>query len=265
MTKFLAILHDSFLEIKVRKIFYLYWIVALINILVLTLLPDLQIQGTNIMDSDIIPPEFLNEALSHYFSQFFGFFMLLMVFGSAGLLPSFLSKGRVELALSKPINRFNLLMMKFFSIFLIQFLVLAVVSSLIWLTIVIRIGTYPSGFFYGLLYAALQFLIIYSIVFFLGLWSNSAGISIMGYFMIYFAGQLLSAREAIYPIFNSQTWETVLDTTYHILAKISEVSDNYVAIMTQDGRIDYYPVWSSLLFGVTLLLIGMLIFRRRDY
>jgi ABC-type transport system involved in multi-copper enzyme maturation permease subunit len=265
MTKFLAILYDSFLEIKVRKIFYLYWIVALINILIIALLPDLQINGTNIMESEIIPPEFLNEAISHYFGQFFGFFMLLMVFGTAGLVPSFLSKGRVELALSKPINRFNLLIMKFFAVFVIQVIVLAIVSILIWLTIVIRIGTFPSGFFYGLIYAALQFLIIYSIVFFLGLWSNSAGISIMGYFMIYFAGQLLSAREAIYSFLNSQVWENILDTTYHILAKISQISDNYVAIMSQQGRIDYYPVWSSLLFGAILLLLGMLIFKRRDY
>ncbi|MEE9441091.1 MAG: hypothetical protein V3V99_00275 [candidate division Zixibacteria bacterium] len=265
MPKFLAILHDSFLEIKVRKIFYLYWIVALINIFIIALLPDLQINGTNIMDSDIIPPEFLNEALSHYFGRFFGFFMLLMVFGTAGLLPSFLSKGRVELALSKPINRYNLLIMKFFAVFLIQFVVLAIVSILIWLTIVIRIGTYPSGFFFGLLYAALQFLIIYSIVFFLGLWSNSAGIAIMGYFMLYFAGQLLSIREGIYAFLNNQTWENILDTAYHILAKISEISDNYVSIMSQHGRIDYYPVWSSLLFGASLLLIGMLIFKRRDY
>ncbi|MFH1700088.1 MAG: hypothetical protein ABIE07_05825 [Candidatus Zixiibacteriota bacterium] len=265
MLKFRAILYDSFLEIKVRKIFYLYWIVALINILIITFLPDLNINGTNIMESEIIPPEFLNEALSHYFGNFFGFFMMLMVFGAAGLLPSFLSRGRVELALSKPTNRYNLLFMKFFSIYLIHIIVLAIVSIVILLTIIIRIGTYPGGFFYGLLYAAIQFLIIYSIVYFLGLWSNSAGIAIMGYFMIYFAGSLLSSREAIYSFLNSQAWKNILDTTYHILAKISEISDNYVPIISQNGRIDYYPIWSSLLFGALLLLIGFLIFKRRDY
>lgn len=265
MTKFYAILLDSFLEIKARKIFYLYWAVTIVTVLVLALLPDIKINGTNILESEMVPPEFIDRAVGHFFDGYFGFMIFLMVFGSAGLAPSYLGKGRIELALSKPIDRLRLLFMKFASIFVIMGVILAVSAVLVWLTMSIRMGAFSTGFFWGLGLALTQYLVILCIIVFFGVLSHSAVVAIMGYFMMWFVANLLSGREVLYPLIGESVWKTILDAIYHVLPKIGEMSENYVPLMLGDGITQAYPVWSSLLFGVAVLLVGMVIFNRRDY
>ncbi len=265
MAKFSAILFDTFLEIKARKLFWLYWIVTFVMILVFAFLPDLEINGRNLLESGDIPEEFVAEGIALFFNGFFGFMMFLMVFGSAGLVPSFLSKGRVELALSKPVSRFQLLLMKFFSVFLIMAGIFAVSSGALYVLISYQADVYTSYFFLGLLVAMGKFLIIYSILFFLGIAFNSTAATIMGYFILWFVANLLEARELAYQFLTSKVWQGIIDTVYHILPKFGEYSANTMSVMKGNGFSDLYPVWSSGLFAVAALLLGLLIFKRTDY
>ena len=191
--------------------------------------------------------------------------ILLMVFGSAGLLPSYLRKGRVELVLSRPISRFRLLTMKFIAVYLVMIFILAVVSTIIFLTMSLRLGGLSGDFFFGLLFAFLQFLIVYAIVFFIGVISNSGAAAIMGYFMIRIGAGLLESREAIYSLLGDSIWKTILDTVYHIFPKIGEMSGNYISILNGRGFGEFYPVWSSLLFAAVAYLLTLLYFNRKDY
>ncbi|MDD4052519.1 MAG: hypothetical protein PHR28_11565 [candidate division Zixibacteria bacterium] len=266
MNKFAAILYDSFLEIKDRKIFYFYWLVAGVIVLVFALLPSLRMNGRDILDGNVLGGEALNGFVAKFLDGFLGFAMLLLVFGSAGLAPSFLSKGRVELVLSKPIDRWRLLSMKFLGIYLVKAVVLAVVATSVWLTISIRLGMFNWGFFPGLLFACLQFLVIYAIVFFFGVLTNSAAAAIMGYFVIRIGTDLLAGRKAVYPLLSENSlWKTVLDGLYHISPKIGEMSDNIVPIMTGKGITDFYPVWSTMLIAIVFFLATLLSFNRKDY
>jgi ABC-type transport system involved in multi-copper enzyme maturation permease subunit len=203
--------------------------------------------------------------LAHFFDGFFGFLIFLMVFGSAGLVPSYLRKGRVELNLSKPVGRPLLISLRFVSVYLVMTVILIVVATLVWLTIGMRSGFFMWRYFYGLGLAAFQFLIIYAIVFFLGIMTHSAAAGIMGYFMLRIAAGLLAGRAVIYPLLGDSIWKTILDSLYHVLPKIGETSANFLSLLGGQGLGDLYPLWSSLLFALALFVLALWIFQRRDY
>jgi ABC-type transport system involved in multi-copper enzyme maturation permease subunit len=265
MNKFMAILSDSLLDIRDRKIFYLYWAVAIVMVLVIVLMPNFQIDGQDLFQSGMISPEMMEGGLSKFYDQFFGFMILLMVFGSAGLMPSFLTKGRIELTLSKPIDRYRLLLMKFASVYLVMCAILAVLMTIIWAALSIRLGFTYWYFFYGLLFSFVQFFAVYSLVFIFGVTTNSSAVAIMGYFVIRAGAGLLDKREAIYQLLGDSVWKTILDVIYHIMPKIGEMAGNYIPIMRGRGITDAYPVYSTLGISVVLILVTLLIFRRRDY
>lgn len=273
MNKFRAILYDTFLEAKDRKIFYLYWVVTIIMVLVFALMPSMQINGQEIFhqgtgdDSSggLFDQSMIANIIAHFFDGFLGFMIFLMVFGSAGLVPSFLGKGRVELVLAKPIDRYRLMAMKFLAVYIVTAAVLAMATTLIWLTLSLRLGMADPHFFFGLAFALMQFLLVYAIVFALGIVSNSAAVAIMGYFMLRIATDLLSGREVVYPFLGKSIWKTVLDTLYHLLPKMREMSNNYVPLMTGRGIEGIYPIWSSLLFGLAIFAAALLYFSRKDY
>lgn len=265
MTKFKAILYDSILEVRDRKIFYLYWLVLIGTGLIFILMPNFEVEGVDLFESGMVTPQMLNEAVSMFFDQFFGFMIVLMVFGAAGLVPAFLNKGRAELAISKPIDRFRLISMKFISSFAIMCMILTLVSTVIWGILSYRLGDTSWYFFIGLLYACLQFLMVYAIVFIIGVASHSTVAAIMGYFIIRVTTDLLAAREAIYQFLGESVWKTIFDTLYHVLPKIGEMSQNYGPLMRGDGFNKTYPIYSTLGISIVLFLAALLIFKRRDY
>ncbi len=265
MTKFAAILYDSFLEIKDRKIFYFYWAVGLVTVALFAFMPSLQINGKDLLKGDMLDPGMMSQLVANFFDGLFGFLIILLVFGSAGLIPSFLGKGRVELVLSKPIDRLRLLSMKFLGVYLVKAAVLVFIGTLVWITIAMRLGNLNWGFFAGLLLALLQFLAVYAIVSFLGVLTNSAAASIMGYFIIRIASDLLASRKVVYSLLGDSIWKSILDGLYHIMPKFREMSDNFVPLMTGKGITDFYPIWSTLLFSAVLFLGSLLYFNRKDY
>jgi len=265
MTKFKAVLYDTILEVRDRKIFYLYWLVLLVTGLIFALIPNFEVEGVDLFETGMITPQMLNEAVSMFFDQFFGFMIFLLVFGSAGLVPAFLNKGRVELAISKPIDRLRLISMKFVSVFIIMCVILALVTTIIWGILSYRLGAASGYFFVGLLYACLQFLTVYALVFLLGVASHSTVVGIMGYFIIRVTTDLLAGREVIYEFLGESVWKNILDGVYHILPKYGEMSHNYGSLMRGDGFTDTYPIFSTLGISVVLFLAALLIFKRRDY
>ncbi len=265
MNKFLAILYDSFLEIRNGKILYLYGCVVLFLILLFALIPNVNFMGEDVLDGDFLTPDLVVKVHGFFFDGYWGFVMLLMVFGTAWLLPSYLGKGRVELALSKPIDRFSLLSMKFLSVYLIKLSILTVMSVPIWLILNLRLGTFVWSFFYSLFFSYVIFLCVFAIVFFFGVLSRSGALSVMGYFVISVVGSILAGREVVYGFLGDTVWKTILDTIYYILPKLGEMSENYTSLIAGDGLINGFAIWTSLVFTAVIYLLTLFIFNRRDY
>jgi len=262
--KFTAVLYDTMLEIMHRKMLYLYAAVTVLITLIFLLVPSVSIDGRSIIDNNPTVQSFASTLIAQLFSKYMGFAMFLMVFGAAGLLPSYLNKGRVELNLSKPISRINLLLIKFCSVYLIMIGVMTLMCLPLWLVLSFRLDGPIWSFFPGLLVACIEFLVIYSIVFILGLLSNSTAVAIIGYFALSIGTGLLAKREFAYG-FLGKAWQVTFDTIYNILPKMDEISDNIVSLISSEGLTNFYAIWSSVLFAAVMILLSILIFRKTDY
>jgi len=265
MNKFFAILYDTFLEIRSGKIIWLYAAVMVVLVLVFSLFPSIKIDGTGLDDINLLSPEMASDMIAFFFNGFFGFVIFLMVFGSAWLLPSYLNKGRIELVLSKPIDRFKLLSMKFLAVYLIKSLILIAMSVPIWIVLSIRLDNFSGYFFIGLLYGCLQFLAVYVIVFAFGLFGRSGALAVMGYFIVGIVTGLLSNREVVYNFLGDSVWKTIIDIVYYILPKLNEMDANFKPLMTGEGFIDTFSIYTTFGFSAVLFLLTLLIFKKRDY
>jgi len=265
LNKFNAVFLDSLLEIKSRKIIYIYAVITAFMILLFALIPAMQIQGENLFESDLLGAGLLDTILSHFFDGFIGFVIFLMVFGSAFLLPSYLGKGRIELTLSKPISRWQILTMKFISIYLIHMVILLLTVFLIWLTISLRLGSFSWSILFGTFFSFVHFLFIYAFVFAVGALTRSGALAIMGYFAVRFAANLLESREIAYQFLGDTVWTSILDWMYYLFPKYGEVGNNFLSLMRGDGFVNFFSIYTTFIFSAVLYGLTLYIFSRRDY
>jgi ABC-type transport system involved in multi-copper enzyme maturation permease subunit len=241
MNKFKALVYDSFLEMKSSWVIYLYIAVTLVVVLFFAFLSAMEINGKTILGEGLTPSETESNFLSGFFANFWDFVIFLMVFGSAWFIPAFLGKGRIELALSKPLSRPRLLMMKFGAVYLIQMAILTAMTLIVWLVISVRLSDFNPYVPLAFLFTFIDFAVVYSIVFFLGIISRSGLFAIMGYLALMIFSRLLAAREMLYAFSVDSTWKTIIDIIYYIMPKMREMSLNYYSLIFQKGLVKTTP------------------------
>ncbi len=265
MNKFIAILRDSFYEIKAQKILWMYGLTGLFMALMILVLPTININGQDMFQSGSFSPEMIDQVSAFAFDKYFFFMIIFMIFGSVGMIPSFLKKGRVELSLSKPMSRVGLLSMKFASIYLIKISILIIISIFLWLAMSVRLGSFSYQFFNGLLFSLVEYFAVYSILFFLGVATRSGPTALILYYVIRMLAVLVSTAGLVADMVDQTAWYKFINILYHILPKLGAVSDNYEPLMLGKGLSDFYAVWSTLIVAVVLFSSALFIHQRRDY
>jgi len=251
MNKFKAILIDSFWEIRAGKMLYIYAVVALFTAFVMAIVPSIKIGGEDILSSDMIGEGVIGGISGMFFEQFIGFMIFLIY--------------RIELSLSKPISRLNLLTNKYLSLYLISIIILTVVSITIWLVLSFRIDNFDTGIFSSLLAGYIEYFVIFSIIFAFGVITRSGAFALMAYFLVKIVSGLLASREMVYSFVEEGTLTYFLDTLYHILPKFQDMNKSLMAYIADDPNIAYYPIWSTLLFAIVLYGLTAWVFQKRDY
>ena len=263
--KFRAIFHDTLLEIKSGKIFYVYILVTVVVLLIVSLISRFDVSRQDITSYGIIKSEFIVRMMVGFYDGFWGFAFLLMLFGVAWHMPSYMSKGRVELVLSKPISRSSLLLLKFLSLYLIKMAIFVTMSVLIWIVVSLKAGVFWTGAGWGLLFAFLHFLVIFVIVFAISVVSRSGALAIMGYFAIRAGSDFLAKREALYDFLNDKTAESILDAVYYVSPKIGEMAANFDSLMIGQGFVNSFAIFSNIVLAVVFFALTALYFARKDF
>lgn len=265
MNKFRAIFIDTFWEIRSGKMLYIYGAVALFTAFMLAIIPEIKIGGEDIFGSEMIGEGIIGGISGMFFEQFIGFMIFLIYLGTAWLIPAFLKKGRVELALSKPIDRKSMLTQKYISLYFISILIMTVVSIIIWLVLSIRIDNFDTGIFSSLSAGYVEFFVIFSIIFAFGVITRSGAFALMSYFLVKIVSGLLASREIVYNFVNEGPLTYLLDTLYYILPKFKDMNESLKNFIADNPNIDYFPIWSTLLFALVLYAVTAWVFQKRDY
>ena len=192
-----------------------------------------------------------------------GVFMAL--FATSSLIPSFLEKGTIDLLISKPLKRWEILLGRYLGAVAIVAFNIFYLVIFSWLILSIKIGIWNVGFLMSGVMIVLTFAILFSLMTFLGIVVRSGPFSLMLTYLILFFSPLLLQRDNIYALLSSKYYGYFLDGLYHFLPKTAELGQ-ITGQLVQGFPVDsWLPVLTSTGFGLFMLLLSQLVFNRKDF
>lgn len=199
--------------------------------------------------------------------------LLFGVFAVAGLIPSMLEKGIVEVYLSKPLSRGGLLLARSFGASAGVVLNLLYFAFGIWLVFGIKLGIWHGTFLVSFLALSLSFTLFFSVVAYTGIVMKSSGFSIMLAFVYTFFSSVLESRElTLFRIWDNQIFHTALDVLYYVTPQLSAMLENSSRIIgtlpigpNPEQPFDVLPFAYSLLSSSALYALTIRYFVKQDY
>jgi len=192
-----------------------------------------------------------------------GLFMSL--FATSNLIPSLLQKGNIDLIISKPVSRLQILTARYLgAVAIVAFNIMYIVIFL-WLILSLKTQIWHWQFLLSGIMTIITFSILYSLMTLLGLLTRSVAFSLMITYSILFFSPLLLQRDSIYALISNKYYAYLVDSLYYILPKTAELGNMTSMIVRDIPIVSWMPLWSSIIFGATMFVISAIIFNKKDY
>jgi ABC-type transport system involved in multi-copper enzyme maturation permease subunit len=192
-----------------------------------------------------------------------GIFMSL--FATSNLFPTLLKPGFIDLFISKPVSRVQILLGRYVGAVAIVALNIFYPLLFIWIIFSLKTGMWNWGFLTSGILIVVSFAVIFTLMTFLGVVSRSGPLSLMITYLILFFSPMLLQRDRIYALVSSKIYGYIIDGLYWFLPKISELGD-ITQKLTRGVEINsWMPLWTSLVFAIFMLGLTSLIFQRKNF
>ncbi|GAB4299965.1 MAG: ABC transporter permease subunit [Ignavibacteriaceae bacterium] len=194
--------------------------------------------------------------------------LLLAIFASAGFIPSLLEKGTIDLFLSKPITRSQLLWGKYFGGIAVVFLNIFLLVLGVWLIIALKFSYWDFSFLLIILLITFTFAVLYSLIVLFSVITKS---SVPGMMIAYFIFLILSPLLALVNgklgvLIENDFARATIKIIYYIVPNTSELMGNLLNdVAAGKGVTDFQPVITSFLFLVLVMSLADYIFRKKDF
>ncbi|RKX25400.1 MAG: hypothetical protein DRP45_05995 [Candidatus Zixiibacteriota bacterium] len=263
-----GLLKDTLAELIDRKMLYLFGGVTVVAVLIATVGAQIDVgfhTGSGV-DSEADPfKAVVGSAAVRGLSTFMSFMVFLATMATAGLIPQLLTKGRVDFYLSKPVSRTGLLLGKLFSTIIVYGLLITLCGSVLSLALKWLIGGFGWEIL-GVFPISVAALCIWlCIVFLAGVAFKSTPLAIMTTFLVWIVQTVLSGHEAYKQLLDSKTADIIIDSLYYIFPKMTGINDMSRELALGGTVFDWMPLWSSLLFGIAMIWLAALTFRKTDF
>lgn len=192
--------------------------------------------------------------------------MLFGVFATAGIVPESLEKGTVDLYLSKPLARWELLLGKYLGSVAVMGAVILYFVGGIWLAFSWKIGVWNWEFLLSAFIISFMFASIFSMVLFLGVVFRNAAIPIIGCFIyLMFMDNLLENRETIlYLLSENKIYRSILDGLYYIFPQVAGMQKNLENLIMHKSM-EWKPFVQAFLSSALFFGGGVVVMQRRDF
>jgi ABC-type transport system involved in multi-copper enzyme maturation permease subunit len=194
--------------------------------------------------------------------------LLLSIFSASGFIPVLLEKGNIDLFLSKPISRAQLILGKYLGGLLIVIINISFLVAGIWIIISVKFSYWNPDFLWIIITISFTFAVLYSLIVFLGIITKGSLLGMMSaYFIFIILSPLLHAlKEQFSEIIKSDLIRKLLELLYYIVPKTSELMGKLSLEITQGkGITEFQPVISSFLFLILMLLFSVFLFQKKDF
>lgn len=191
--------------------------------------------------------------------------MFLAVFASAGLIPSVLEPGRIELLLSKPVSRTHILLGRYVGNVLVVSCNIIYLVLGVWIILGIKTGIWSPLFLISIATTIFAFAVLLSVVILIGVLFESAALATMVAAALMVMSIILAQTTIMLKLLSSEWSRQIWRTLYYALPKIYELGSmtlNAIQSRSFDG---FMPIWTSAVFAVVVLGCSLLVFARRDF
>ncbi len=269
----IAIIRDTFREAFARRIFWGFFACCTLLLLFLMFIMRIDVVqgavatvtvfGRNGPSTDLqqmVPQAQSVIAMILYFAG-----TALACFASAGLVSAVFEQGRIELLLSKPVSRIHLLLGRYAGNVLVVAANIVYLVFGSWIIFGIKTGVWGAQFPLSSLCTIFIFSVFLAIIVLIGVLWDSAAIAIMASFAVMIVTPILAQKSSLERLLSSEWSRDVVRVLYYTLPKFSDVSIIVRHMILHQPVESWMPVWSTAIFGVVVLGLGLWRFDRRSF
>lgn len=190
--------------------------------------------------------------------------ILLALFASAGLFSDVQAPGRVELLLSKPVSRIQVVAGHVIGVWAAIAVLTIYLMGGTWLIMSIKSGVWNPRFLLSIGIVIGMFGVMYAAVMLMGVWTKSTALALIVAYGLIFVSMVLAGAGEIASVLGS-VGEPVFWGLYHALPNFTEVTTIVTSLSKDQAVSSWYPLFSSFLFGGVVYGITGYLFVRRDF
>lgn len=196
----------------------------------------------------------------------FGGGLFLSIFSVSSFIPNMLEKGNIDLFLSKPITRQQIIWGKFLGGLIVVFINIAYVVIGFWMLLGFKFGVWDINFLVTIPTITFTFAVLYALIILLGILTKSSILAMMVSYLIFFIlSPVLAVRDSISALFDNKFVELLFEIFYHIIPKTAELGSITSDLAAGGGIIEWQPIITSIVFMFLILGLSIIIFNKKDY
>ena len=190
--------------------------------------------------------------------------ILLALFASSSLFSDLQAPGRVELLLSKPVSRAQVIAGHVIGVWIVIAVLTLYLMGGTWLIMSIKSNVWNPRFLLSIGIVVGMFAVMYSAVMLMGVWTQSTALALIVAYGLIFVSMVLAGANEIASLLGP-IGKPVFWGLYHTLPNFTEVTGIVTSLAKNQTVASWYPLGSSFLFGGVVYGITGYLFVRRDF
>lgn len=196
----------------------------------------------------------------------------MAIFATAHLVPRMQDKGTVDLYLSRPVSRVQLLLSRYVAGLILSASNLIYLIGTVWLIVVWKTRVAHPRFLLGGLIIFLVIAVLLAFAFLVGVVTSSTAVSIMTTFGIFFFGLAMAGHDK-YAAAVSKDWQAwLIETLYWVFPKTAEMGQAVFAFVGGSEMPERVlrvltpaPFLTTAAFGAGCLILASWLFTRKEF
>lgn len=270
----IALIRDTFREALARKIFWgLFGLSTLMILFFLFLMRIDVVEGAlatvtlfgRTMDRTTDVDRLVRGTYAGIATFLYTWGMFLAVFASAGLIPSVLEPGRIELLLSKPVSRTHILLGRYAGNVLVVSANISYLVVGVWLIFGWKTGIWSKSFLLSIVTTIFVFAVLLTVVVLVGVLFESAALATMITVGLMILSPILAQTSTVSRLLSSEWSRQLWNGIYYALPKVYDMGKMTLDMIARGKFDSWMPIWSSAMFAVVVLGTALFVFQKRDF
>ncbi len=196
----------------------------------------------------------------------FGGGLFISIFSVANFIPQMTERGNIDLLLSKPISRAQIILGKFFGGTAMVFINIAYMIVGLWILIGLKFNDWDASFLMTIFTITFAFALLYSLIILVGIVTRNSVMSmIISYVIFFIVSPILSNRDSITEFINNNVVKYILEFLHYITPQTSELSTITSDLAAGNSLLSVEPIVVSILLMISILTLSIFIFSKKDY